>query len=122
MKRGHIILLFLYVVIAIVILSIFFIKHLKSSARQLKDIQYALDESSTVSITDSQGIITYVNDSFCEITQYDKNELVGQNHRIMNSGYHSKQFYSELWNTIINGKVWKGEIRNMTYALRVINW
>ncbi|TSI11780.1 EAL domain-containing protein [Lysinibacillus sp. BW-2-10] len=88
------------------------IEEIKDQLKELLDIEYALDKSSIIGITDQRGVITYVNDLFCELSQYSREELIGQNHNLLNSGYHSKQFFKDMWKTIGNGRIWKGEIKN----------
>lgn len=87
---------------------------LRESNQELVHLKYALDQSSIVAITDAKGIITSVNEKFCEISEYSKDELIGKTHRIINSKYHNKEFFRNLWATIKAGKVWIGEIKNKT--------
>lgn len=86
----------------------------KISARtaEISEYKYALDQSSIVAITDQKGIIRHVNDNFCRISKYSREELIGQDHRIINSGYHPASYIRNLWVTIANGRIWKGELKN----------
>ncbi|MBU8878028.1 PAS domain S-box protein [Bacillus sp. FJAT-29790] len=79
---------------------------------ELVDLKFALDASTIVAFTNKKGIITYVNEKFCEVSKYSAEELIGKDHRIINSGYHSNEFMKNLWQTISSGNVWTGEIKN----------
>ena len=87
-------------------------RRLPDQVQQLADLKRALDHAAIVATTDVTGRITYVNDKFVEISGYSRAELIGQDHRIINSAYHSKEFIRDLWVTIAHGRVWHGELRN----------
>ncbi|NWG74505.1 MAG: PAS domain S-box protein, partial [Rubrivivax sp.] len=72
----------------------------------------ALDAHALVSVTDAAGTIVYANDRFCEVSGYRRDELVGNNHRILKSGLHPAQYYEHLWRTIGAGRIWQGELCN----------
>ncbi|WP_052144819.1 EAL domain-containing protein [Halalkalibacter okhensis] len=85
---------------------------LNHTLKKLKDIESALNESSIVAITDHKGKIQFANDKFCEISKYSREELIGKDHRMINSDHHSKEFIKSLWKTIKKGEVWRGEFKN----------
>jgi PAS domain S-box-containing protein len=82
------------------------------SSQGFANLKSAIDEAAIVAITDKSGLITYVNNKFCDISQYSNQELIGKTHQIINSHYHAKEFFIEMWQTISQGKTWEGEIRN----------
>jgi len=85
---------------------------IKKQHIDLSNFKEALDKSANVIITDITGTIVYVNDDFCKVSKFSREELLGQNPRIVNSYYHDKEFFKNMWDTILEGKTWKGDIKN----------
>ncbi|NER34574.1 MAG: PAS domain S-box protein [Oscillatoria sp. SIO1A7] len=86
--------------------------HLQEVVRELAYHKQALDQVAIVAITDDQGKITYANDKFCQVSQYQRQELLGETHRIVKSDYHPDSFFENMWSTITGGQIWQGEIKN----------
>ncbi|MEA3446727.1 MAG: ATP-binding protein [Bacteroidota bacterium] len=84
----------------------------KESFSELSNFKNAINASTMVVITDHKGIIQFANENFLQLSGYAKEEIIGKTHSIFKSGYHSREFFTELWNTILGGKIWKGEICN----------
>ena len=89
-----------------------FKKELVQPLNELIDLKFAIDESTIFAFTDHTGMIKYVNEQFCKVSKYSHDELIGQDHRIVNAGFHSKEFFQNMWRTIASGQVWKAEIKN----------
>jgi len=87
-------------------------KKIKENYKIAQDFKYALDQSAIITITNAEGIITYANDNFCLLSGYNRTELIGENHRIVNAKYHSHEFFAELWNTLNEGKIFRGEVKS----------
>ncbi|AIF82928.1 PAS domain S-box [Candidatus Nitrososphaera evergladensis SR1] len=84
----------------------------RDRTKELTDMTNALDATAIVAVTDRDGTITKVNSRFAEISKYSEQELIGQNHRILKSGYHPPAFFENMWKTITSGQIWEGEIKN----------
>lgn len=85
---------------------------LEKIVKDFENYKVAIDAHSIVAITDARGVITHVNEKFCKISQYSYKELVGTTHKIINSGFHPRTFFSAMWKSITQGEIWKGEICN----------
>lgn len=81
--------------------------------RFLEAYQMAIDESIICSVTDTKGVIVYVNKKFCEVSKYQEEELIGKNHRILNANYHGGTFFKEMWQTISAGEMWRNEVKSI---------
>lgn len=81
--------------------------------RFLEAYQMAIDESIICSVTDTKGVIVYVNKKFCEVSKYQEEELIGENHRILNANYHTGTFFKEMWQTISAGEMWRNEVKSI---------
>lgn len=80
--------------------------------KEMEELKTALDEHAIVAFTDARGVITSVNEKFCQISGYSRQELIGKTHKIINSGYHAPAFFKEMWQTISRGQFWHGEVCN----------
>ncbi|MGJ7912471.1 sensor domain-containing diguanylate cyclase [Neobacillus sp. LXY-1] len=89
-------------------------KNYLDTLKDLQDLKFALDESNLVQIVDKNANVLYANEKFCRLSEYSYEELKGKNMRMLNSDYHTKEFFKDLWDTVSQGKVWNGEMRNKT--------
>ena len=82
--------------------------------QDFENYKIAIDAHSIVAVTDTRGVITHVNEKFCAISQFSYDELIGSTHKIINSGYHPRNFFTDIWKVIANGKIWNGETCDTT--------
>lgn len=85
---------------------------MRNNLQSLENYRFALDQSAIVALTDANGVILSINDKFCETSKYSREELIGNTHKLVNSGFHPKSFFADLWNTLTRGEVWQGVILN----------
>lgn len=114
-KSIHIVSLMMVLSILLSVFMMFYLssrQHVKEMLQSLKSVKSALDETAIIGITDARGVIVDVNQKFCDISKYSRDELIGKTHSVVNSGFHDKQFWSDFWKVIASGRVWKGEIKN----------
>jgi PAS domain S-box-containing protein len=97
-------------------------QQLKASLKEIDDLKAALDEHAIVAITDPQGKINYVNEKFCAISKYSRLELLGQDHRLINSGFHSKDFIRDLWMTIARARFGRAKSKTKPRTVRITGW
>lgn len=120
LRQADIFRLLLYLLVVVLLVGIAYImvqlgkrtSALATTVSELENQKFAMDEHAIVSITDTHGMIIYSNDKFSDVSGYAREELLGKNHRIINSGHHSRAFFEGMWKTILHGKVWHGEIKN----------
>lgn len=91
-------------------------KRLRESYSELQNLNNAINEANLVGIMDKNGLITFVNNKFCEVSGYSKEELIGKKFSILRSGYHSDEYYHNMWETIERGEIWRGELKNKKKA------
>lgn len=84
----------------------------KDLVRLIEAYQIATQKTIFCSITDANGVITYANEMFCKTSKYSEEELIGKTHNIVNAGYHSTEYFKEMWDTITSGRPWHGELKN----------
>ncbi len=87
-------------------------KYLRHASAELQHLKQTLDAHAIVSVTDADGIITQTNKTFCDISGYSEEELIGKTHNVVNSGHHDRAFFDDMWQTIRAGKIWQGQVCN----------